>query len=104
MIRVAGLWRGCRLATASMGGTDAFWHGVAVGFNEVVYHGCYLVEGEHARGVTVEHRGVVDVVPSSFQRGPDREVLDCRVWGAGRGALGREVPDVAGMQAGAVDQ
>ena len=63
-----------------------------------------LIEGEDARGVPVEHRGVVDVVPTPFQRRSDREVLDRHVRRAGRGELRREVADVAGMQAGAVDQ
>jgi hypothetical protein len=53
-----------------------------VGFYELVHHHGYLVEGERARGVTVEHRRVIDVVPPPLQRRPDREVLDRRVRGA----------------------
>jgi hypothetical protein len=61
---------------------------------ELVHERGYLVEGEHARGVPVEHRGVVDMIPVPFERGPDREVLYGHVRRAMRGGL-RPVPKTA---------
>src|SRR5215208_2104313 len=71
---------------------------------ELVDQRCYLVQGEDARSVAVEHSSVMDVVPPTLQRRPDCEVLDDRVWDAGPSTLRREVSDMAGPQARAVDQ
>src|SRR5215212_8939853 len=85
-------------------GPYAFWHCFAVRLYELVDQRCYLVEGEDARGMAIEHGGVIDVISPPLQRRPDREVLDRRVGGAGRGALRRKIPYVAGTQTGPVDQ
>jgi hypothetical protein len=60
---------------------------------ELVHERGYLVEGEQARGVPVEYRGVVDVIPVPFERGPDREVLYGHVRRAMRGELRRQGAD-----------
>src|SRR5215203_3846317 len=83
---------------------DTLRQGFTVGFYELIHHLCYLVEREHARSMAVEHGGVIDVVPPALQRRPDREVLDSGVRGAGRRALRREIPDVAGTKTGVVGQ
>src|SRR5215203_251465 len=83
---------------------DSLRQGVAVGFDQFVDYICDLVQGEDARSVAVEHSGVMDVVPPTLQRRPDREVLDDRVWDAGPSTLRREVSYMAGPQARAVDQ
>src|SRR5918994_7349652 len=54
--------------------------------------------------MAVEHGGVIDVVSSTLQRRPDREILDGGVRGAGGGALRRQISHVAGTQTGVVDQ
>src|SRR5215208_6013195 len=71
---------------------------------ELVDQRCYLVQGEDARSVAVEHSSVMDVVPPTRQRRPGCEVLDDRVWDAGPSTLRREVSYMAGPQARAVDQ
>src|SRR5215212_1553735 len=85
-------------------GPYSFWHSIAMRLYELVDQRCYLVQGEDARSVAVEHSGVMDVVPPTLQRRPDREVLDDRVWDAGPSTLRREVSYMAGPQARAVDQ
>ena len=57
-------------------GPYAFWHSFAVRLYELVDQRCYLVEGEDARSMAVEHGGVIDVVPPTLQSRPYREVLD----------------------------
>src|SRR5215208_2238797 len=54
--------------------------------------------------MAVEHGSVIYVVPPSLQGRPDREVLDGGMRSAGRRALRRKVPHVAGTQTGVVDQ
>src|SRR5215208_585927 len=83
---------------------DPLGQGVAVGFDQFVDHICDLVQGEDARGVPVEHGGVMDMISLPLQRRPDSEILDSGVRGAGCGALRRKVPDVAGTQTGVVNQ
>src|SRR5215204_562921 len=95
---------GSSTATYRTGGPDAFRQGFTVGFYEIVDHLGYLVEREHACSVAVEHGGMINVVPPSLQRRPDREVLDRRVRGAGRSTLRREVSYVAGTETGLVNQ
>src|SRR5215210_6208873 len=94
------------LHTASFraGGPHALGHCFAVGFYELVHHRRYLVEREDARSMAVEHSSVMDVVPPSLQCRPDRKILDRRVRGAGRGALRRKIPHIAGTQTGVIDQ
>src|SRR5215216_7682073 len=46
----------------------------------------------------------MDVISLPLQRRPDREILDCSMGRAGRRALRRKVPYVAGTQTGAVHQ
>ena len=54
--------------------------------------------------MAVEHGGMIYVVPPTFQGRPDREVLDGGMRSAGRRALRRKVPHVAGTQTGIVNQ
>ena len=54
--------------------------------------------------MTVEHGCMVDVVPPTLQCSPDSEVLHSGVRSAGRRALRRKVPHVAGTQTGIVNQ
>jgi hypothetical protein len=70
-------------------GSDALRQGVTVRLYELVHDVRYLVEGKDTSGVTVEHRGMVDVVAVAFKSSTHGEVLDRRVWGAVGGELGR---------------
>src|ERR687889_2793877 len=103
-----GLTASADLARRSAGGmrsvgSDALRHRVPMGIDELVHHGGYLVEREHARRVPVEHRGVVDVVAVAFEGGPHRKVLDRGMWGAVGGQLRGKLAIVAGTEARPVD-
>src|SRR5215204_4540097 len=92
----------CRTFSGRAGSSQAIRQGVAVGLYQLVHESGYLVEGEQARGVPVEHRGVVDMLPLPFERGPDREVLDDHVRRAMRGELGRQGAVVTGPESGRI--